>query len=37
MQAEKELILEVLQMQQCKIKETAVHLGISERQLLRKE
>ena len=36
MQAEKELILEVLQMQQCKTKETAEHLGISERQLFNK-
>lgn len=36
MQAEKELILEVLHMQQCKIKETAEHLGISERQLFNK-
>ena len=35
-QAEKELILEVLQMQQCKTKETAEHLGISERQLFNK-
>lgn len=36
MQAEKELILEVLHMQQCKTKETAEHLGISERQLFNK-
>ena len=36
MKAEKELILEVLQMQQCKTKETAEHLGISERQLFNK-
>ena len=32
----KRLILEVLQMQQCKTKETAEHLGISERQLFNK-